>query len=203
MPKINIKISPQMKKYLFIGIVLFALLFVVFRFNRNSEFRIAKKAYNEMDYVRAAELFDAMGTYSDSHLFASYCRALNIFEQGDYESSLEMFETLDNFQKAPKYSLYCEGMIAYQNSQYWEAASLFEQCGESILGHSAFLDNEVKAKMCYYTSGWILETSGDYTRAIICYRLADDFDDAKTRLKECEDALASGKNTSAYGDYMN
>lgn len=201
MPKINIKFSSRMKKFLFIGIVLFALLFVVFRFNRNSEFRIAKKAYNEMDYVRAAELFDAMGTYSDSHLYAAYCRAMNTFMQGDFEAALELFESLDNFQKAPKYVLYCKGMISYQNSQYWEGASFFEQCGESLLGHTAFLDNEDKAKMCYYTSGWILETSGDYSRAIICYRLADDYDDAKTRLKECEEALASGGNTSAYGDY--
>lgn len=201
MPKLNIKVSPQMKKYLFIGIVLFAVIFVIFRFNRNSEFRVAKKAFNEKNYTHAAELFDAMGTYSDSHLYASYCRALNLFSEGDYESSLETFESLDKFQKASKYALYCQGMIAYQNSQYWEAASLFEKCGESVFGHSAFLDNEVKAKMCYYTSGWILETSGDYPRAIICYRLADDFDDAKTRLKECEAALASGGNTSAYGEY--
>ena len=201
MPKINMKISSQTKKYLFIGIVLVALVFVVTQFNRNSEFRAAKKAFNEADYLRAAELFEVLGNYSDANLYASYCKALDVFEQGDFETALDMFEQLGTFQKAPKYCLYCEGMIAYQNSQYWDAASLFEQCGESILGHTAFLDNEIKAKMCYYTSGWILETTGDYERAIICYRLADDFDDAKMRLKECEDAIQSGGNTSAYGDY--
>ena len=201
MPKVNIKLSSQMKKYLFIGIVLIAVIFVVFRFNRSSDFRIAKKAYNEKDYVRAAELFDVLGTYSDSDSYAAYCRALSIFEQNDYETAVELFDKLGTFQKAPKYSLYCQGMIAYQNSQYWDAASLFEECGETVLGHSAFLDNELKAKMCYYTSGWILETTGDYTRAIICYRLADDYDDAQARLKECEDALQSGGNTSVYGEY--
>ena len=201
MPKVNIKISPQIKKYLFIGVVLFAIIFVIFRFNRNSEFRLAKKTFNEGNYLQAAELFDAMGTYSDSHLYAAYCRALSTFEQEDYEMSLEMFEALDNFQKAPKYVLYCKGMIAYQNSQYWDAASLFEQCSESLFGHSSFLDSELQAKLCYYTSGWILETSGDYERAIICYRMVDDLYDAQTRLRECEEAIASGGNTSAYIEF--
>jgi len=201
MPKFNIKFSPQMKKYVFIGVVLVALVFVVVQFNRNSEFRAAKKAFNEKDYIRAAELFETLGTYSDSDAYASYCRALDSFEKTDYETAQELFEQLGTFQKSAKYFLYSQGMIAYQNSQYWEAASLFEKCGESVLGHTAFLDNEEKAKMCYYTSGWILETTGDYERAIICYRLADDYDDAKTRLKECENALASGQKTEAYGIY--
>ena len=198
MPKLNIKISPQVKKYLFIGAVLIAIAFVVIRFNRNSDFRIAKRAYNDKDYLRAAELFDGLGTYSESDSYAAYCRALACFEQGDYELALELFDQLETFQKAPKYSLYCQGMIAYQNSQYWDAASLFEACGETVFGNSAFLDNEVRAKMCYYISGWILETTGDYSRAIICYRMADDFEDAKTRLKECEMAIENGSNTSAY-----
>lgn len=201
MPKLNIKISPQLKKYLFIGVVLIALIFVVVQFNRNSEFRTAKKAFNEKDYLRAAELFELLGTYSDSDAYAAYCRALDAFEKTDYEVAQELFEQLNTFQKSAKYLLYCRGMIAYQNSQYWEAASFFEKCGESVLGHTAFLDNVDKAKMCYYTSGWILETTGDYERAIICYRLADDYDDAKTRLKECESALQSGQNTAAYSGY--
>lgn len=198
MPKLNIKISSQMKRWLFIGIVLIALAFVLIQFNRNSEFRAAKKALNEKDYMRAAELFSTMGSYSDSDSYVIYCKALDAFEKSDFEMALEHFEQIKSFQKSSKYILYSQGMIAYQNSQYWEAASLFEKCGENILGHSSFLDNDTKAKMCYYTSGWILETTGDYARAVICYRLADDFDDAKTRLKECEAALQSGGDTAAY-----
>ena len=137
MPKFNIKFSPQMKKYVFIGVVLVALVFVVVQFNRNSEFRAAKKAFNEKDYIRAAELFETLGTYSDSDAYASYCRALDSFEKTDYETAQELFEQLGTFQKSAKYFLYSQGMIAYQNSQYWEAASLFEKCGESVLGHTA------------------------------------------------------------------
>ena len=189
MPKITFQLSAQAKKWIFICAVVVALVFVLFRFNRNSEFRVAKKAFQAKDYEAAAELFSQLGTYSDSDSYVIYCNALIHFEQGDYDTALELFEQLQTFQKSAKYILYTKGMIAYQNSQYWEAASLFEKCGESVLGHAAFLDNEIKAKMCYYTSGWLLESAGDYERAIVCYGLADDFDDAATRLKECEEAL--------------
>lgn len=189
MAKTNTSNAAKTKKWIFIGVVLIALIFVVVQSSRNSEFRAAKKAFNNQEYTLAAELFAELGTFSDSDSYAIYCKALDAFTKEEYETALELFEQIETFQKSNKYILYTKGMIAYQNSQYWEAASLFEKCSESLLGHTAFLDNETKAKMCYYTSGWILETTGDYTRAITCYRLADDFDDAKTRLKECEDAL--------------
>ena len=197
MAKLNIIVSSKIKKWIFIGLVLIALVFVVVQFSRNSEFRAAKKAFNNKDYAQAADLFTALGTFSDSDSYATYSRALDAFTHEEYDVALELFEQIDTFQKSSKYILYTRGMIAYQNSQYWEAASLFEQCSESVFGHASFLDNENKAKMCYYTSGWILETTGDYTRAITCYKLADDFDDAKTRLKECEEAL---KNMNATGN---
>ncbi len=195
--KINLELSSRYKKWIFIGIVLIALIFVLVQFNRNSDFRAAKKAFNNEDYARAAELFSELGNFSDSDSYVIYCRALDAFSQEDYEAALDYFEQIETFQKSSKYILYTKGMIAYRNSQYWEAASLFEQCGKSILGHTTFLDNDTKAKMCYYTSGWILETTGDYERAITCYRLADDFDDAETRLKECEEAI---KNHTQNGD---
>ena len=196
MAKTNVIISSNIKKWIFIGIVLIALIFVIVQFGRNSEFRNAKKAFNNEEYARAAELFAELGTFSDSDSYAIYCSALDAFAREEYETALELFEKVSTFQKSSKYILYTQGMIAYQNSQYWEAASLFEKCSESVFGHSSFLDNESKAKMCYYTSGVILETTGDYTRAITCYRLADDFDDAKTRLKECEEAIKNMNDVS-------
>lgn len=195
MAKINIKLSSQYKKWIFIGIVLIAFIFVLVQFNRNSEFRAAKKAFNDEEYAQAAELFSELGNFSDSASYVIYCRALEAFSKEDYETALDYFEEIETFQKSGKYILYTQGMIAYQNSQYWEAASLFEQCSKSLLGHTTFLDNDDKAKMCYYTSGWILETTGDYERAITCYKLADDFDDAETRLKECEEALKNHTHT--------
>ncbi len=198
MPKINIKFTPRTKRWLFIGIIIFALVFVFFQFNRNSEFRFAKKAFDNQEYARAAELFSALGTYSDSDSYVDYCLALDAFQKEDYEVALERFEQQKNFQKTAKYILYTKGMISYQKSKYWEAATYFEECSKSLIGTAKFLDSREKAQTCYYTSGWILETRGDYERAIVCYRLADDYNDAKTRLKECEDALKSGGNTPAY-----
>lgn len=192
MTKINVKFSPQVKKWAFLVMVLIALIFVLTRFHRSSEFRMAKKAFNAKEYAYAAELFSQLGTYSDSDSYVNYCLALQSFEDGDYETAADIFEQLGSFQKSSKYLLYVKGMIAYQNSQFWEAASLFEECGESMFGRSTFLDNDIKAKMCYYTSGQILEANGDYARAITCYRLADDFEDAATRLKECEEFLNNG-----------
>ena len=189
MAQINVRISSKAKKYIFIGIVLLSIVFVTVQFSRNSDFRAAKKALNNHEYAHAAELFSELGTFSDSDSYMVYCLALDSFVHGDYQTALELFEQISTFQKSSKYILYTKGIIAYQNSQYWEAASYFESCSKSALGHSDFLDNMTKAKMCYYTSGWLLETTGDYARAITCYRLADDFDDAKTRLKECEEAL--------------
>lgn len=196
MAKTDIKMSSRYKKWVFIGIILIALCFVLIRSNRNSEFRAAKKAFNAEEYTQAAELFSALGTFSDSDSYVIYCHALDAFTREDYENALTHFEKIETFQKSAKYILYSQAMLAYENSQYWEAASLFEECGKSIFGHTEFLDNETKAKMCYYTSGWILETTGDYERAITCYRLADDFDDAETRLKECEEALNRNHNHS-------
>ena len=200
MAQLNIQISAKAKKCIFIGIVLLCLVFVVVQFSRNSEFRAAKKALSDYDYVLAAQLFSELGTFSDSDSYVIYCNALDAFARTDYLTALELFEQISTFQKSSKYILYTKGMIAYQNSQYWEAASYFEKCSKSALGHSEFLDNLTKAKMCYYTSGWILETTGDYARAITCYRLADDFDDAKTRLKECEEAI---KNLDGINDSGN
>lgn len=196
MTKINVKLTPKAKKWVFIGIVIIALIFVATRFQRSSEFRVAKKAFNNGDYVQAAELFSELGTYSDSDFYVVYCQALTAFSEEDYETASELFASLGTFQKSSRYLLYTKGMIAYQNSQYWEAASLFEECGESMFGHSAFLDNEIKAKMCYYTCGKLLEMAGDFQRAITCYRLADDFEDAEVRLQECENALQNGGATS-------
>lgn len=194
MAQMNISISAKVKKCIFIGVILLSVSFVIVQFSRKSEFRAAKDALNDYDYARAAELFSELGTFSDSDSYVIYCNALDAFAQADYMTALELFEQISTFQKSSKYILYTKGMIAYQNSQYWEAASYFEKCSKSVLGHSEFLDNLTKAKMCYYTSGWILETTGDYARAITCYRLADDFDDAKTRLKECEEALKNMEN---------
>ena len=66
MAKINLNLSSQYKKWIFIGIVLIALIFVLVQFNRNSEFRAAKKAFNNEEYAQAAELFAALGNFSDS-----------------------------------------------------------------------------------------------------------------------------------------
>jgi len=197
MAKINITISSKTKKWIFIGIVLIAVIFVIVQFSRNSEFRAAKRAFNNHEYAQAAELFGALGTFSESDSYATYSKALDAFTQGEFETALELFEQISTFQKSSKYILYTKGMIAYQNSQYWEAASLFEQCSDSVFGHTSFLDNEDKAKMCYYTCGWFLEATGDYARAITCYRLAGDFDDAKTRLKECEEAIKNLTSTDS------
>lgn len=194
------QIKTQTKKYIFIGLVAIALVFVLFQFRKGGEFRIAKKAFNSGNYAEAAELFSQLGTYSDSDRFVIYCKALDAFGQEDYEASLELFESLGTFQKSTKYALYTQGMIAYQNSQYWEAASLFIDSGDSLLGHADFLDNETKAQMCYYASGQILEATGDYTRAITCYRLAENYEDAPERLRECEEAMKNGGNIS--GDHV-
>lgn len=196
MPKINVKLTPRVaKKWGFIVLVLIVLLFVLIRFHRDSAFRVAKKAFNEQDYMYAAELFAELGTYSDSDSYVTYCHALQMFTEEDYESATTLFEQLGTFQKSSKYLLYTQAMIAYQNMEYWHAAELFEECGDTLFGHTEFLDSDMKARLCYFNTGTILEGSGDYARAIICYELAGDYEDAPERLVECEKMLA-GANYS-------
>lgn len=191
MPKIDLKMTPKaIKKWIFIGVVLIVLLFVLFRSQRDTAFRIAKKAFNEQDYMHAAELFSELGAYSNSDSYVIFCQAMQLFTDGEYESALPLYEQLDTFERSNKYLIYSQAMIAYENMDYWRAAGLFEECGDNLFGHTDFLDSDLRAKLCYYNTGTILEASGDFTRAIICYRLADDFEDAQVRLTECQRMLS-------------
>ena len=140
-------------------------------------------------------MFSELGTYSDSDSYVTYCHALQMFMDEDFESAVPLFEKLGTFQKSAKYLLYTQGMIAYQNMEYWHAAELFKECGDNLFGHTEFLDSDMMAKLCYFNTGTILEGSGDYARAIICYELAGNYADAFERLAECRKML-DGMNES-------
>jgi len=195
MPKINVKLTPRaLKKWGFIALVLIVLAFVLIRSQRDSAFRVAKKAFNEHDYAYASELFAELGTYSDSDSYVIYCQALQKFVDEDFEGAAPLFEQLGTFQKSAKYLLYTQGMIAYQNMEYWHAAELFKECGDHLFGHTEFLNSDVMAKLCYFNTGTILEGSGDFARAIICYELAGNYEDASERLIECRKMLDGMNN---------
>lgn len=189
MSSAKIKLSPQVKRIIFIILVLLAGVFLFLQFQKGSEFRTAKRAFNDGKYDEAAVLFSKLGTYSESDQFVNYCYAMKDFEAGEFQSAQTKFEALNRFQKSDKYAYYCKGMLLSSSGNYWEAAQYFDKCQEGFLGTTAFLDSKLQSNRCYYTCGTLLFYAGDYANAAICFRHTPHYEDTDQLLAECEAAI--------------
>ena len=66
--------------------------------SNNESYEKALKKLWERNYDDAAVLFDAAGDYEDASLYADYCRALALGENGSYSVAINNLLSLGNFR---------------------------------------------------------------------------------------------------------
>jgi len=145
------------------------------------------------EYAKAAEAFDALGSYSDASRMALYCRAFIAGEEGEFQKAATAFSLLSDIKDS--------ALLA----DYYTARSLEEQGGaetdvekwyqaegwvpyydayELYTKLSLFRDSDIRAEACrstVYNQATALADAGKYNEAAILMGTMGSYNDAEKR----------------------
>jgi hypothetical protein len=128
-----------------------------------SRYEAANRLLAKGKYEKAAEAFEALGSYQDSSLMTIYAKAAAAGENGEYEVCLRAFDTLDDFKDSPMMSVYYaarrseaqaaaaaeggtpeEKALSGCSGYYLDAAALYDTL-------PLFRDSDTRAESCRQT----------------------------------------------------
>jgi len=141
------------------------------------QYNAANKLLIKGEYEKAAEKFEALGSFNDAPQMTRYCRAMAAGENGQYESAVKTFEAMGDFKD-------CPSLVTYYTARYYEAEGgketdhlkwysaegwkYYEKAYEIYDTLPMFRDSDTRAEACHkamYDRGVALADGGNYEQA--------------------------------------
>ena len=105
------------------------------------QYEKAQSLLTQDKYVEAAEAFDALGSYEDASMLATYCRTVAAGENGDYDAACDGFIRLGDYKDSKM-------MRFYYSARKLEAEGLYPEAVEAYEQIRYFRDSSERAESC-------------------------------------------------------
>lgn len=219
------------KRFWLIGIaalcVLAVALFLILGAINKRNYEAASALFEGGGYAAAAQAFMALGNYKDSAdraalsadwaNYTNACNMIEIFSHDDAVEAKQVFLSLGQFEDAPEKAIFCQNSLDFEAAcalesagDYAGALTAFEELGSfsSAAEHARYCSDTLD-----YNAASELIGAGDYAAAAekLAAPAENAYEDATDQLEYCnnkvayqgaEQALASGKNYTAYVEFL-
>ena len=165
--------------------------------SNNESYEKALKKLWERNYDDAAVLFDAAGDYEDASLYADYCRALALGENGSYSVAINNLLSLGNFRDSALQAIYYQG-LSYETAEQYEQAmecfneyELFRDIADRLSSYpEKILERDYKKADKY-------EQGGQLEKALEAFKALGKYKDSSERTSKISEMITENNYVNA------